>query len=123
MERREASSSRRPENDGAEDGVPPLRDKEDEDCLDEELLRGYLIEVGGTRNVAFLDRAVGWARCYFEVEARGIRDKLRKRARDNPEPRRPYIGTLDSVSVHAIRVSGVIDLPVTLGTLEKTLLV
>ncbi|ETO64101.1 hypothetical protein F444_18318, partial [Phytophthora nicotianae P1976] len=231
------------ENDEAEDGVPPLRDKEDEDCLDEELLRGYLIEVGGTRNVAFLDRAVGWARRYFEVEARGIRDKLRERARGNPEivnsgatsiatkgrkkvtfqlpteegvaavaeeapevdwvsaeraPRRPrepglreadagdegkgdddvvpqgkrvicsvggmqalsdgyidccpsemladtgaiaslvdrrvlrrlgrdleslrpYSGTLDSVSGHAIRVRGVIDLPVTLGTLEKTL--
>ncbi|ETP00083.1 hypothetical protein F441_22495, partial [Phytophthora nicotianae CJ01A1] len=232
------------ENDGAEDGVPPLRDKEEEDCLNEELLRGYLIEVGGTRNVAFLDRAVGWARCYFEVDARGIRDKLRKRARGNPEivnsdatstatkgrkevtfqlpteegaaavaeeapevycvsaeraPRRPrepglreagagddgegdddvvpqgkrvicsvggiqalsdgyidccpseiladtgaiaslldrrvlrrlgrdseslrpYSGTLDSVSGHAIRVRGVIDLPVTLETLEKTLL-
>ncbi|ETI29810.1 hypothetical protein F443_23074, partial [Phytophthora nicotianae P1569] len=73
------------ENNGAEDSVPPLRDKEVGDGLDEELLREYLIEVGGTRNVAFLDRAVGWARCYFEVESRGIGDKLRKRERGNPE--------------------------------------
>ncbi|ETI39663.1 hypothetical protein F443_14763 [Phytophthora nicotianae P1569] len=246
--KREWNEAKRPRRGGpraleAEDGVPPLRDKEGEDCLDEGLLRGYLIEVGGTRNVAFLDRTVSWARCYFEVEARGIRDKLRKRARGNPEivnsdatsiatkgqkkvtfqlpieegaavvaeeapevywvsaeraPRRPrepglreagvgdggegdddvvpqgkrvicsvggiqalsdgyidccpsemladtgaiaslvdrrvlrrlgrdseslrpYGGTLDSVSGHAIRVRGVIDLPATLGTLEKTL--
>ncbi|ETP33331.1 hypothetical protein F442_18131 [Phytophthora nicotianae P10297] len=236
-------SQRALENDEAEDGVPLLWDKEDEVWLDEGLLRGYLIEVGGTRNVAFLDRAVSWARRYFEAEARGIRDKLRERARDSPEivnsgatslatkgrkkatfqlpteggvaavveeapevyrvkaeraPRRPrepglreadagdngegdddvvpqgkrvicsvggiqalsdgyidccpsemladtgaiaslvdrrvlrrlgrdseslrpYSGTLDSVSGHTIRVRGVIDLPVTLGTLEKTL--
>ncbi|ETM47977.1 hypothetical protein L914_07435, partial [Phytophthora nicotianae] len=231
------------ESDETEDDIPPLRDKEDGDCLDEELLRGYLVEVGGTRNVAFLDRAVNWALCYFEGEARGIRDKLCERARDYPEivdpgaatvaakkqrkvtfwlpikggaaavdeeapevywvstgrapekprrpglrevdaedgqegdddvvpqgkrvicsvggmqalsdgyidccpsemladtgaiaslvdrrvlrrlgrdsePLKPYNGTLDSVSGHAIRVRGVIDLPVTLGTLEKTL--
>ncbi|ETN08828.1 hypothetical protein PPTG_22981 [Phytophthora nicotianae INRA-310] len=37
------------------------------------------------------------------------------------EPLRPYIGTLDSVPGHLIRVTGVIDLPVTLRTLAKTL--
>ncbi|ETP31057.1 hypothetical protein F442_20041 [Phytophthora nicotianae P10297] len=73
------------ESNGAEDDVPPLRDKDDKDCLDEELLREYLVEVGGTRKVAFLDRAVSWARRYFEVDARGIRDKLCERARDYPE--------------------------------------
>ncbi|ETL43901.1 hypothetical protein L916_05686, partial [Phytophthora nicotianae] len=45
---------------------------------------------------------------------------MRRLGRDS-EPLRPYCGTLDSVSGHAIRVRGVIDLPVTLGTLEKTL--
>ncbi|ETI31417.1 hypothetical protein F443_21608 [Phytophthora nicotianae P1569] len=45
---------------------------------------------------------------------------LRRLGRDL-ESLRPYSGTLDSVSGHAIRVRGVIDLPVTLGTLEKTL--
>ncbi|ETK86399.1 hypothetical protein L915_08967 [Phytophthora nicotianae] len=58
--KREWNEGKRPHRGGpraleAEDGVPPLRDKEDEDCLDEELLRGYQIEEGGTRNVAFLD--------------------------------------------------------------------
>ncbi|KAG3085183.1 hypothetical protein PI125_g19299 [Phytophthora idaei] len=37
------------------------------------------------------------------------------------ESLRPYTGSLDSVSGHEIRVSGVFDPPMTLGTLERTL--
>ncbi|EEY64847.1 uncharacterized protein PITG_21477 [Phytophthora infestans T30-4] len=47
--------------------------------------------------------------------------RVLKRLGRASEPLRPYTGGLDSVSGHKIRVSGVIDLPVTLGTLEKTL--
>ncbi|ETI37757.1 hypothetical protein F443_16375 [Phytophthora nicotianae P1569] len=47
--------------------------------------------------------------------------RVLRRLRRDSESLRPYGGTLDSVSGHAIRVRGVIDLPVTLGTLEKTL--
>ncbi|OWZ06631.1 LOW QUALITY PROTEIN: hypothetical protein PHMEG_00021088, partial [Phytophthora megakarya] len=37
------------------------------------------------------------------------------------EPLRTYRGSLDSVSGHSIQVRGMIDLPVTLGSVEKTL--
>ncbi|KAG3074108.1 hypothetical protein PI124_g21364 [Phytophthora idaei] len=44
--------------------------------------------------------------------------RVLKRLRRAPEPLRPYTGSLNNVSGHEIRVCGVIDLPVTLGTLE-----
>ncbi|KAG2790423.1 hypothetical protein PC129_g8095 [Phytophthora cactorum] len=47
--------------------------------------------------------------------------RLLKRLGRASEPLRPYTGSLDSVSGHEIRVSGVIDLPVTLETLKRTL--
>ncbi|KAG3070611.1 hypothetical protein PI125_g22943 [Phytophthora idaei] len=47
--------------------------------------------------------------------------RVLKRLGRASEPLIPYTGSLDSVSGHEIRVSGVIDLPVTLGTLERTL--
>ncbi|KAG3088117.1 hypothetical protein PI124_g17148 [Phytophthora idaei] len=47
--------------------------------------------------------------------------RVLKRLGRASEPLRPYTGSLDSVSGHATRVSGVIDLPMTLGTLERTL--
>ncbi|KAG2783267.1 hypothetical protein PC116_g22439 [Phytophthora cactorum] len=47
--------------------------------------------------------------------------RVLKRLGRASEPLRPYTGSLNSVSGHAIRVSGVVDLPVTLGTLERTL--
>ncbi|KAG2775469.1 hypothetical protein PC116_g17414 [Phytophthora cactorum] len=47
--------------------------------------------------------------------------RVLKRLGRASEPLRPYMGSLNSVSGHEIRVSGVIDLPVTLGTLERTL--
>ncbi|KAG3109126.1 hypothetical protein PI125_g11210 [Phytophthora idaei] len=47
--------------------------------------------------------------------------RVLKRLGRASEPLRPYTGSLNSVSGHEIRVSGVIDLPVTLGTLERTL--
>ncbi|KAG3107747.1 hypothetical protein PI124_g8984 [Phytophthora idaei] len=46
--------------------------------------------------------------------------RVLKRLGRASEPLRPYTGSLDSVSGHVIRDSGVIDLPVTLGTLERT---
>ncbi|ETN01961.1 hypothetical protein PPTG_23962 [Phytophthora nicotianae INRA-310] len=164
------------ESDGAEDDVPPLRDKEAGDCLDEESLREYLNDVGGTKKVAFLDLAVSWARRYCEEGADVVAEEAPEvyRVSASRAPRRPrkpglreadagddqegdddvvpqgkrvicsvvgmqalsdgYIdccplemladtgAIANSVSGHAIRVSGGIDLPVTLGTLEKTLL-
>eukprot|EP00644_Phytophthora_capsici_P005478 jgi/Phyca11/42944/gw1.117.29.1 len=47
--------------------------------------------------------------------------RVLKRLGRSSEPLRPYLGSLDSVSGQAIRIKGIIDLPVTLGTLEKTL--
>ncbi|KAG4052118.1 hypothetical protein PC123_g12692 [Phytophthora cactorum] len=47
--------------------------------------------------------------------------RVLKRLGRASEPLRPYTGSLNSGSGHEIRVSGVIDLPVTLGTLERTL--
>ncbi|KAG1691727.1 hypothetical protein DVH05_026737 [Phytophthora capsici] len=43
--------------------------------------------------------------------------RVLKRLGRSSEPLRPYLGSLDSVSGHAIRIKGIIDLPVTLGTL------
>ncbi|KAG4049564.1 hypothetical protein PC123_g15153 [Phytophthora cactorum] len=47
--------------------------------------------------------------------------RVLKRLGRASEPLRPYTGSLNSVSGHEIRVSGVIDLPLTLGMLERTL--
>ncbi|KAG3145329.1 hypothetical protein PC128_g24241 [Phytophthora cactorum] len=47
--------------------------------------------------------------------------RVLKRLGRASEPLRPYTGSLNSVLGHAIRVSGVIDLPVTLETLVWTL--
>ncbi|OWY94684.1 putative membrane protein [Phytophthora megakarya] len=44
-----------------------------------------------------------------------------KRIGKATEQLKPYNGSLDSVSGHAIRVHGVIDLPIRLGSLEKML--
>ncbi|KAG2792203.1 hypothetical protein PC111_g23572 [Phytophthora cactorum] len=50
-----------------------------------------------------------------------VAKRVLKRLGRASEPLRPYTESLDSVSGHEIRVSGVIDLPVTLETLERTL--
>eukprot|EP00644_Phytophthora_capsici_P015616 jgi/Phyca11/61403/gw1.44.332.1 len=50
-----------------------------------------------------------------------VNKRVLKRLGRASEPLRPYHGSLDSVPGHTIRVTGIIDLPVILGTLEKTL--
>ncbi|KAG3107179.1 hypothetical protein PI125_g12975 [Phytophthora idaei] len=61
--------------------------------MDEESLRDYLVDVGGTLSEAFLNRAMAWARCYHGNEAAAIRDKLRARERETPDKVGPVVAT------------------------------
>ncbi|KAG3123192.1 hypothetical protein C6341_g26644 [Phytophthora cactorum] len=95
---RNAKESRLPEDrEGFErvdaEGIHPLRDKVEEDSLDEESLRDYLVDVGGTLSEAFLNRAISWARCYHGNEAAVFRDKLRARERETPGKAGPVVAT------------------------------
>ncbi|KAG3089472.1 hypothetical protein PI125_g17987 [Phytophthora idaei] len=81
---RNAKESRLPKDpEGLErvtaEGIPPLRDKVEEGSLDEESLRDYVVDVGGTLSEAFLNWAISWARCFRGNEAAVIRDKLHVR--------------------------------------------
>ncbi|OWZ16733.1 hypothetical protein PHMEG_0009428 [Phytophthora megakarya] len=50
-----------------------------------------------------------------------VYERVLRRVGRADEPLRTYHGSLDSVSGHSIQVCGMIDLPVTLGSVEKTL--
>ncbi|KAG2913405.1 hypothetical protein PC114_g8541 [Phytophthora cactorum] len=75
------------------EGIPPLRNKVEESSLNEESLRDYLVDVGGTLSEAFLNRAISWPRCYHGNEAAVIRDKLRAREGETPDKVGPVVAT------------------------------
>ncbi|OWZ13906.1 hypothetical protein PHMEG_00012698 [Phytophthora megakarya] len=50
-----------------------------------------------------------------------VHERVLHRVGRADEPLRAYSGSFDSVSGHSIQIRGVIDLPVTLGSVEKTL--
>ncbi|KAG3137884.1 hypothetical protein C6341_g20837 [Phytophthora cactorum] len=82
-----------------------------------------IYSVGGVLALSdgFIDCCPSEMLAYTGAIASLVDKRVLKRLGRPSEPLRPYMGSLNSVSGHAIRISGVIDLPVTLGTLERAL--
>ncbi|KAG4042204.1 hypothetical protein PC123_g22297 [Phytophthora cactorum] len=82
-----------------------------------------IYSVGGVLALSdgFIDCCPSEMLAYTDAIASLVDKRVLKRLGRPSEPLRPYMGSLNSVSGHAIRISGVIDLPVTLGTLERAL--
>jgi len=97
-------------------------DQEDEERVVPEGKR-MVCAVGGVQALSdgFLDCCPSEMLADTGAIASLVDKRVLKRLGRASEALRPYGGSLDSVSGHEIRVKGLIDLPVTLGRVDKTL--
>ncbi|KAI9981035.1 hypothetical protein PInf_010389 [Phytophthora infestans] len=100
------------EDDASQDGVGAVPEE-----------KRVICSVGGLKAVTggFIDCCPSEMLADTGAVASLVNRRVLKRLGRASEPLKPYTGSLDSVSGHEIRVRGVVELPITLGTIDMTL--